>query len=88
MICSSALLNPIAHLATSVIRSVPNEGYEDYRTFLYTAEVKRKMIDRIVITMKALSSERPLISLPNETGSGYAAEETPLLLFALTAEHL
>src|SRR5579862_1251184 len=86
VVCSSALLNPVAQFATPVIRYLPNESYEDYRTFLYTAEVKRKMIDRIVITMKALPSERPLISLPNETGSGYAAGETSLLLFALTAE--
>jgi Glycosyl hydrolases family 2, TIM barrel domain/Glycosyl hydrolases family 2 len=86
MVCSSALLNPIAQLATPVIGYVPNESYEDYRTFLYTAAVKRKTIDRIVITMKSLPSERPLISLPNETGSGYAAGETSLLLFALTAE--
>jgi hypothetical protein len=27
-----------------------------------------------------------LISLPNETGSGYAAGETALLLFAVTGE--
>lgn len=86
VVCSSALLNPIAQLATPVIKFVPNESYEDYRTFLYTAPVKRKTIDRIVITMKPLPSERPLISLPNETGSGYAAGETSLLLFALTAE--
>lgn len=86
VISSSSLLNPIAQLATPVIRYVRNESYEDYRTFLYTAAVKRKMIDRVVITMKPLPSDRPLISLPNETGSGYAAGETSLLLFALTAE--
>jgi hypothetical protein len=86
MVCSSALLNPIAQLATPVIRYVPNESYEDYRTFLYSPAVKRKTIDRVVIAMKPLPSERPLISLPNETGSGYAAGETSLLLFALTAE--
>lgn len=86
VVSSSALLNPVAQFATPAVRYTPNESYEDYRTFLYTAEVKRKMIDRIVINMKALSSERPLISLPNETGSGYAAGETSLLLFALTAE--
>lgn len=44
------------------------------------------MIDRLVISMKALPSERPLISRPNETGSGYAAGETALLLYAVTAE--
>jgi len=86
VVSSSSLLNPIAQLATPVIRYVPNESYEDYRTFLYTAAVKRKPIDRVVITIKPLSPERPLISLPNETGSGYAAGETSLLLFALTAE--
>jgi hypothetical protein len=86
VVCSSALLNPIAQLATAVVRYMPNESYEDYRTMLYSATVKRKTIDRIVITMKPLPSERPLISRPNETGSGYAAGETSLLLFALTTE--
>jgi len=66
-----------------VIRYLPDESYEDHRTFLYTGAVKRKTIDRVVITMKPLPSARPLISLPNETGSGYAAGETSLLLSAL-----
>jgi hypothetical protein len=86
LICSATRLNPLAQLSTAVIKYTPNESYEDYRTFLYTVAVKRKTIDRMVITMKPLGSGRPLISLPNETGSGYAAGETALLLFALTAE--
>jgi hypothetical protein len=44
------------------------------------------MIDHVIIAVKPLPSDRPLISLPNETGSGYAAGETALLLFAVTAE--
>jgi Glycosyl hydrolases family 2, TIM barrel domain/Glycosyl hydrolases family 2 len=86
VVSSSSLLNPIAQLATPVLRYTPDQSYEDYRTFLYTAAVKRKTMDRVVITMKPLPSERPLISLPSETGSGYAAGETTLLLFAITAE--
>jgi Glycosyl hydrolases family 2, TIM barrel domain/Glycosyl hydrolases family 2 len=86
VVSSSTLLNPVALLSTPVIKYTRNESYEDYRTFLYTVAIKRKNIDRIVITLKPLPSDRPLISLPNETGSGYAAGETALLLFAVTAE--
>ena len=86
VITSSTLLNPVALLSTPVIKYTRNESYEDYRTFLFTVAVKPKTIDRIVITLKPLPSDRPLVSLPNETGSGYAAGETALLLFAVTAE--
>jgi hypothetical protein len=86
MVVSSTLLNPVAVLSAPVIKYTRNESYEDYRTLLYTIALKRKMVDRIVITLKPLPSDRPLISLPNETGSGYAAGETALLLYALTAE--
>jgi len=86
VLSSSTQLNPVAQLATPVLKYVRNESYEDYRTFLYTVPVKRKTIDRVVITLKPLPSERPLISLPNQTGAGYAAGETALLLYGLTAE--
>jgi hypothetical protein len=86
VVTSSTLLNPVALLSTPVIEYTRNESHEDYRTFLYTVAVQSKTIDRIVITLKPLPSDRPLISLPNETGSGYAAGETALLLFAVTAE--
>lgn len=86
VVTSSTLLNPVALLSTPVIQYTRNESYEDYRTFLYTVAVQPKTVDRIVITLKPLPSDRPLISLPNETGSGYAAGETALLLFAVTAE--
>jgi hypothetical protein len=86
MVVSSTLLNPVAVLSAPVIKYTRNESYEDYRTLLYTIALKRKMVDRIVITLKPLPSDRPLISMPNETGSGYAAGETALLLYALTAE--
>lgn len=86
VVSSSTLLNPVALLSTPVLKYTRNESYEDFRTFLYTVPVKRKSIDRIVVSMKALPLERPLISRPNETGSGYAAGETALLLYAITAE--
>ena len=86
VISSSTLLNPVALLGTAVLEYTRNRSYEDYRTYLFTVAVKHKTIDRIVITLKPLPSDRPLISLPNETGSGYAAGETALLLFAITGE--
>jgi len=86
VLSSSTLLNPVALLSTPVIEYTRNKSYENYRTYLFTVAVKRKSIDRIVIALKPLPSDRPLISLPNETGSGYAAGETALLLFAVTAE--
>jgi len=86
VVTSSTLLNPVALLATPAIKFTRNESYEDYRTFVYTVAVKRKPIDHITITLQALPSGRPLISLPNETGSGYAAGETALLVYAITAE--
>ena len=86
VLSSSTLLNPVALFSTAVIEYTRNKSYEDYRTYLFTAAVKRKSIDRVVIALKPLPSGRPLISLPNETGSGYAAGETALLLFALTGE--
>jgi len=86
ILSSSTQLNPVAQLSIPVLKYVRNESYEDYRTFLYTVLVKRKMIDHIVISVKTLPSERPLISLPNQTGAGYAAGETALLVFGITAE--
>jgi hypothetical protein len=86
VLSSATLLNPVALFSTAVIEYTRNKSYEDYRTYLFTAAVKRKSIDRVVIALKPLPSGRPLISLPNETGSGYAAGETALLLFALTGE--
>lgn len=83
---SATRLNPIAILSTPVVEYTRNISYEQYRTFLYTTAVKHKMIDHIVVIVDALPAERPLISLPNQTGSGYAAGETTLLLFAVTAE--
>ncbi|HLV86199.1 MAG TPA: glycoside hydrolase family 2 TIM barrel-domain containing protein [Candidatus Sulfotelmatobacter sp.] len=85
VVSSSTLLNPVALLASPVLKYTRDESYEDYRTFLYTVGLKRKTVDRIVITVKALP-DRPLISMPNQTGSGYAAGETALLLYAITAE--
>jgi Glycosyl hydrolases family 2, TIM barrel domain/Glycosyl hydrolases family 2 len=86
IVSSSTRLNPVASQATPVIQYTRNRSYEDYRTYVFMVPVKRKMIDRVVITVKPLASDRPLISLPNQTGSGYAAGETALLLFAITAE--
>ncbi len=85
-IVSSTKLNPVALLATPVIDYVKEESYEQYRTFMYTLPVKPKMIDRIIVTLKPLPAERPLISLPNQTGSGYAAGDTALLIYGITAE--
>jgi hypothetical protein len=86
VVSSSTRLNPVELLGTPAIQYTRNRSYEDYRTYVFTVPVKHKMIDRVVITVKPLPSNRPLISLPNETGSGYAAGETALLLFAITAE--
>ena len=86
VVSSSTLLNPVALLSTPVIAYTKDKSYEDYRTYLFTVPVKHKVIDRVVIALKPLPAERPLISLPNQTGSGYAAGETALLLFAITAE--
>jgi glycosyl hydrolase family 2 len=86
VVSSSTRLNPVELLGTPAIQYIRNRSYEDYRTYIFTVPVKHKMIDRVVITVKPLPSDRPLISLPNETGSGYAAGETALLLFAITAE--
>ena len=86
VVSSSTLLNPVALLASPVIQYTRNKSYEDYRTYVLTVPVKHKMIDRVVIVLEPLAADRPLISLPNQTGSGYAAGETALLLFAVTAE--
>jgi hypothetical protein len=86
VVSSSTRLNPVELLGTAAIQYTRNRSYEDYRTYVFTVPVKHKMIDRVIITVKPLPSDRPLISLPNETGSGYAAGETALLLFAVTAE--
>ncbi len=88
VVSSSTLLNPVALLSSSVIAYTRDKSYEDHRTYVFTLPVKRKMIDRVVIALKPLPADRPLISLPNQTGSGYAAGETALLLFAITAERL
>lgn len=87
LIVSSTQLNPVALLSTPVLDYVKEESYEQYRTFLYTLPVKRKIIDRIIVNLNPLPAERPLISLPNQTGSGYAAGDTALLIYGITAEH-
>ena len=86
LIVSSTRLNPVAQLSTPVLDYVKEISYEQYWTFLYTLPVKPKAIDRIVVSLKPLPAERPLISLPNQTGSGYAAGDTALLIYAITAE--
>ena len=85
-IVSSTLINPVALLSTPVINYPKEISYEQYRTFLYTVPVKRKPIDRIIVSLKPLPTDRPLISLPNQTGSGYAAGNTALLIYGVTAE--
>lgn len=85
-IVSSTRLNPVALLSTPVIGYVKEVSYEQYRTFLYTIGVKHKPIDRVIVSLKPLPADRPLISLPNQTGSGYAAGDTALLIYGITAE--
>lgn len=85
-VVSSTRINPVALLGAPVIDYAKEVSYEQYRTFLYTVPVKHKPIDRIIVTLKPLPSNRPLISLPNQTGSGYAAGDTALLIYGITAE--
>jgi Glycosyl hydrolases family 2, TIM barrel domain/Glycosyl hydrolases family 2 len=85
-IASATRLNTIALAATPAIDYVKDVSWEQYRTLLFTVPVKHKPIDRIAITVKPLPPSGPLISLPNQTGSGYEAGETALLVFAITAE--
>jgi hypothetical protein len=85
-IVSSTQLNPVALLSAPVIDYAKEVSFEQYRTFLYTVRVKHKPIDRIIVSLKPLPSDRPLISLPNQTGSHYAAGDTGLLIYGMTAE--
>ncbi|HEX4486947.1 MAG TPA: glycoside hydrolase family 2 TIM barrel-domain containing protein [Terriglobales bacterium] len=78
--------NPVAVLAPQVIRFTRNPVHEEYRTLLYSVAVKHKPIARLRIEMDPLPETRPLVSRPNVTGSGYAAGDTALLLFAVTGE--
>ena len=86
LVVSSTRLNPVALLSTPVIDYTKELSYEQYRTSLYTVPVRHKSIDRIIVSLKPLPLERPLISLPNQTGSGYAAGDTALLIYGITAE--
>lgn len=86
IIVSSTRLNPVALLAVPVIDYVKEVSYEQYRTFVFSVPVKHQAIDRILVALKPLPAARPLISLPNQTGSGYAAGETALLIYGITAE--
>lgn len=86
LLASATRLNPVVLAATPAIDYVKDVSWEQYRTLLFTVPVKHKPMDRIIITVKPLPADRPLISLPNQTGSGYEAGETALLIFAITAE--
>jgi len=86
LVASATRLNPVALAATPAMDYVKHVGWEQYRTLLFTLSVEHKPMDRIAIAVKPLPPARPLISLPNQTGSGYEAGETALLVFAITAE--
>jgi hypothetical protein len=86
LIVSATRLNPVAVLSVPVMDYTKEVSYEQYRTFLYTVPAKHRAVDRIVVSLKALPSQRPLISLPMQTGSGYAAGDTALLIYGITIE--
>ena len=86
LVASATRLNPVALAATPAMDYVKHVGWEQYRTLLFTLSVEHKPMDRIAIAVTPLPPARPLISLPNQTGSGYEAGETALLVFAITAE--
>jgi hypothetical protein len=86
LIVSSTQLDPVAMLSTPVIDFAKEVSFEQYQTFLYTVPVAHKPIESILVTLNPLPADRPLISLPNQTGANYAAGDTALLIYGITAE--